>query len=94
MPVRRHRWTVDQIEEGIAGVLDEEERLLHLPLWSLPSGTREGDVLRVEQEEDREHSIRLCIRIDPAATEAALRRSMQQVQLPPQPHDPGGDIQL
>ena len=87
----RH-WVVDSIEEGVAAVHQDNGRLVHVPAWILPAGTREGDVLAVEHGgADGASSLRITI--DRAATEAALRRSAEQVEQR-LPHDPGGDIIL
>lgn len=85
-------WTVDSIEEGIAAVLDEKGTLTHLPASLLPDGTREGDVIAVEREESR-GALTLRLRIDRAATEAALEASRQQLARL-EGSDGGGDIQL
>ncbi|MBW3571357.1 MAG: DUF3006 domain-containing protein [Gemmatimonadetes bacterium] len=86
------RWTVDAIEEGIAAVHQDDGRLVHLPGWILPPGTREGDVLAVEHGFAQGAST-LRITLDRAATDDAIRRSREQLQRR-LPHDPGGDIVL
>jgi len=88
----RTTWTIDAIEEGIAA-LEAEGKLLHLPLALLPTGVREGDVLVVDREEQGDASM-LRIRIDRAATEAALQRSRDQLRAMRPTNDPGGDIVL
>ena len=88
----RVRWTVDAIEEGVAA-LEADGKLLHLPLALLPTGVREGDMLAVERAEQVDGST-LRIRIDRAATEAALQRSRDQLRAMRPANDPGGDIVL
>jgi hypothetical protein len=85
-------WTVDAIEEGVAA-LQAGGKLLHLPLALLPTGVREGDVLAVERTEQADEST-LRIQIDRTATEAALRRSRDQLRAMRPANDPGGDIIL
>ncbi|CAA9338871.1 MAG: hypothetical protein AVDCRST_MAG68-2928 [uncultured Gemmatimonadetes bacterium] len=85
-------WTVDSIEEGIASVQDEEGRMTHVPAWLLPDGTREGDVVAVDRKESR-GSVTLRLRIDRAATRAALDSSRQQLARL-KGGDGGGDIEL
>ncbi len=85
-------WTVDSIEEGIAALQDDEGRMTHLPASLLPGGTREGDVIAVERRESR-GTVTLRLRIDPAATRAALESSRQQLARL-EGGDAGGDIQL
>ena len=89
MPTRM-TWTVDAIEEGIAA-LEAEGTLLHLPLALLPTGVREGDVLVFDREEQVDAST-LRIRIDRAATEAALQRTRDQLRAMRPANDPGGHI--
>ncbi len=84
-------WTVDAVEEGIAAI-EADGKLLHLPLALLPAGVREGDVLAVDREEQADAAT-LHIRIDRAATEAALQRSRDKLRSV-RPGDPGGDIVL
>lgn len=86
------RWVVDSLEEGVAAVHQDDGRLVHVPAWILPAGTREGDVLAVEPA-FAEGACTLRITLDRAATDDALRRSREQLAraLPP---DPGGDIVL
>lgn len=86
------RWVVDSIEEGVAAVHQDDGGLVRLPVWILPAGAGEGDVLAVEHSAaDGASSLRITI--DRAATADALRRSREQVQRRA-PHDPGGDIVL
>ncbi|HEV2146307.1 MAG TPA: DUF3006 domain-containing protein [Longimicrobiaceae bacterium] len=93
MPNPRRTWTVDSIEEGVAAVAEEGGRVLHLPLWLLPDGVREGDVVAVAREEGPDRVV-LHLAVDRDATERALRRSREQVEgAPPGPH-PTGDIVL
>ena len=87
------RWMVDSVEEGIAAVNDDGGRILHVPAWILPSGTREGDVLSVSRAPEGDGACTLRIVIDRAATDEALRISREQVERR-LPHDPGGDIVL
>lgn len=86
-------WTVDSIEEGIAAVQEEDGRMLHVPAWLLPDGTREGDIVAIDREPSA-GSLTLRLRIDRAATERALAASREQLARLRQRGDPGGDIQL
>ncbi|HEX2077751.1 MAG TPA: DUF3006 family protein, partial [Longimicrobium sp.] len=65
------RWVVDSIEEGVAAVHEEGAGLVRVPAWILPPGTREGDVLAVEQSAGADGASSLRIAIDRAATEDA-----------------------
>jgi hypothetical protein len=87
-------WTVDAIEEGIAAIVVEGRRLIHVPLASLPPDVREGDVLAVTRTVRDGGAVTLDVRIDREATEAAFRRSREQLARMPRSNDPGGDIHL
>lgn len=85
---------VDSMEEGVVAVLEDGERLRHLPGWLLPPEVREGDIVRVRAEPADGGALRLEVRVDREATESAYRRSAEQVRDVPRSHDPGGDIVL
>jgi hypothetical protein len=84
---------VDSIEEGVASVEEDAARLVHVPLWLLPEGVRESDVLSVRREADGDGGVRLRIEVDRAATDGALERSREQLDRMGG-GDPGGDIRL
>jgi hypothetical protein len=91
----RHRWILDSIEEGTAAVEEDGARVVHVPLWLLPQGVREGDVLHVTREAGEGTRTNFRVEIDREATAEARRRSAEQVSRPPGPRrDPGGDIKL
>jgi len=93
MPETSRTWTVDSIEEGIAAVQEDGGRMVRLPLWLLPDGVREGDVLSVARREEDGAAV-LTVRVDHDATERALERSREQVEKAPPGNDPGGHIVL
>ena len=86
-------WVLDEVEERAAAVEEDGAALLHVPAWVLPDGAREGDVLRVERRAEDDGSVTLRIRVDRAATDAALRRSREQLERMAG-GDAGGDIVL
>jgi hypothetical protein len=91
-----HRWTIDSIEEGIARLEAGGERIIHLPRHLLPSGAREGQILRVTSKPGEARS-ELTIEIDEAATAAALARSRARTtatMAASKKRDPGGDVSL
>ena len=92
MPDERRTWVVDSVEEGIAAVEEAGARLVRVPAWILPPGVREGDVLSVTRSVEDGASV-LRVTPDLAATEAALRRSRDQLGRA-LPNGPGGDIVL
>jgi hypothetical protein len=84
-PNRAQRWVVDALEENSASIEVEGGAMIHIPQALLPSGAREGDVLRV------------TIEVDAAATKQALDASAAQVKKARDAsakRDPGGDITL
>lgn len=93
MPSTHRSWTVDSIEEGIAAVEEDGAGMRRVPLWLLPEGVREGDVLSVRREEEG-GAVVVTVRPDPAATERALSRSRAQVEGTPPQGDPGGHVAL
>lgn len=93
------RWVVDSIEESMASIEIDGDKMITVPLSSLPRGVRQGDVLRVttrqepsDDPDDEVHSI--SITIDEAATKQALAASAAQVKKGKRSNDPGGDITL
>jgi DUF3006 family protein len=93
MPGQNRTWVVDSIEEGIAALEEDGAWLVRLPAWLLPDGAREGDVLAVSRTAESDGAATLRVTIDRAATEAALRRSREQLGRAAG-RDPGGDIVL
>ena len=93
---QQHQWVVDSIEEGIASIEVDGGGTITVPLSLLPSGTREGHVLRVNRSHSPDgRTSTLTLELDPAATERALEASARQVaKHAKQSNDPGGDITL
>ena len=91
-----HLWTIDSIEEGIARIEADGGRVIHLPRSLLPSGAREGQILRVTSKPAK-GKIELTIEIDEVATGAALAKSKAQsaaTMAASKKRDPGGDVAL
>ena len=93
MPRHRHRWTVDSIEEGVARVEVDGERMISVPAWLLPEDAAEGEGRRVTHARAGERS-RLTVARDEGATGEALERSARQLDDMPAATDGGGDIEL
>ena len=92
----QHRWVVDSIEESVASVEVDGDRMITVPQSLLPSGVTPGHVLSVRRElaADGRRTV-LTIEIDDAATQKALAASAAQVNKGArQKNDPGGDIVL
>lgn len=93
-----HTWTVDSIEEGTVRVEEDGTRMLTVPSHSVPSGTKEGQILRVSRKTaPNGDPIVVSIAIDTAATNAALEASARktgQIAAESRKGDPGGDVAL
>ena len=78
------RWVVDSIEESMASIEVDGEKMVTVPLAMLPPATRQGHVLRV------------TIEVDSTGTTKALAESAAQVKkgTARQANDPGGDVTL
>jgi hypothetical protein len=91
-----HRWTIDAVEEGIARIEEDGARMMRLPSYLLPSGAREGQILRVTTRPGKAKT-ELTIEIDEAATAAARAKSKAQTaatMAASKKRDRGGDVAL
>jgi len=90
------RWVVDSIEESMASVEVDGKSMITVPQSVLPTGARQGHVLRVKRERSADGMrSALTIELDEAATKAALAASAAQVKKGAKgKKDPGGDITL
>jgi hypothetical protein len=93
-----HTWSVDSIEEGVARVEEDGERMLTLPSHVLPAGTTQGQILRVTRRTaPNGDPIVISVAIDAAATKTSLRTSARktaQIATESRKKDPGGDVAL
>ncbi len=90
------RWVIDSIEESVASVEVDGDRMITVPQSVLPTGAKQGHVLRVVRESasDGKRST-LTIEVDEVATREALAASAAQTKKGTrQANDPGGDIAL
>lgn len=91
-----HRWVVDSIEESVASIEVDGKDMITLPVWMLPDGVKQGDVIGVGVDRPAK-GLRstLTLSVDDAATKKALADSAAQVKQHGSPvKDPGGDITL
>lgn len=75
----RHRWTVDALDDAVARVEEDGERVLTLSRWMLPPAALEGDVLTVVIRPGGRPRVTLEVAVDRNATRAAHTRSTEQV---------------
>ena len=91
----QHRWVVDSIEEHAASVEVDGSDMITLPLWLIPDGAKQGDVLAVLHDRPaRGQQSKLTITVDATATKQALGQSAAQVKKGTPTKDAGGDITL
>jgi hypothetical protein len=97
---QKHVWRIDGIEEGMARVEEDGERMISIPRYLLPAAAKAGQVLRVLRAtpaKGERHSVSLTIVIDDEATTAELARSRKQtssISSQSKRRDPGGDVAL
>lgn len=93
-----HQWVVDGVEEGMARVEEDGERMLTVPVYLLPTGVAEGHVLRVTRgAEKKKESVTLVISVDAEAAARAIAHSKDQTartMAASKKRDPGGDVAL
>lgn len=93
-----HTWAVDGLEEGMARIEEDGERILTVPRYLLPPDAREGHLLRVRRVAGkREESLTVTIEIDREATAAALAKSKARTHsasAASRKRDPGGNVSL
>jgi hydrogenase maturation factor len=88
----KHTWVVDVMEEGSASIEVDGRSVTPIPVWILPDGVKEGDVLAVTHDRGEDRSA-ILIETDPQAKKKALDKSAKQVSRKSK-GDRGGDIQL
>ena len=97
MAERTHVWRIDAIEEGVARVEEDGERMINVPRHLLPAGAREGQCLEVTRAAAGTRSVVLTIAIDEERTSAELARSRAQTAAAyaqSKKRDPGGNVSL
>jgi Protein of unknown function (DUF3006) len=91
----KHQWVVDSIEEHAASIEVDGKDMITLPLWLIPDGAKQGDVLAVQHERPAKgQRSTLTITVDAAATKKALAESAAQVKKGAPAKGAGGDIIL
>jgi DUF3006 family protein len=98
MSDERQRWVVDAIEERVASIEVDGDKMITVPLATLPAGVKQGHVLGVRREMSPDGKrATLTIEIDEVATKEALAASAAQVESirrQSAKRDPGGDVTL
>jgi hypothetical protein len=97
MAEQSHVWRIDGIEDGVARVEEDGERMITLPRHLLPAGAREGQVVRVTRAPSGRGSVVLTLVVDDAATASEADRSRAQtatILARSSKRDPGGNVSL
>ena len=97
MPDKTIIWRIDSIEEAIARIEEDGERMLSLPVSLLPSGAKEGQRLLVTRTTSGRKRLTLDIAIDAEGTAAELAKSKAQTAAAlalSKKGDPGGNVAL
>jgi hypothetical protein len=93
-----HRWAVDGLEEGMARIEEDGERMITVPAYLLPAGAREGQILRVTWAAGREKgTLAVTVAVDEQATADALAKSRSttaRAMAQSRKRDAGGDVAL
>ena len=91
-----HRWAVDSIQEGVARIEEDGEKMISVPARLLPVGVTEGQLLEVTRAPDGERAV-LTIVVDKAGTTKAHRKSAETTSAAmaeSKKQDRGGDVAL
>ena len=70
----QHRWIVDSIEESVASVEVDGDRMITVPQSLLPSGAKSGQVLRVQTHPLQQFKIGEEVAIEVDATQCSVFR--------------------
>ena len=92
-----HVWAVDELDEEVARIIEDGERLILLPRYLLPPGVAEGQMLVVSRGEERGGSVQLTVTLDETATQRArvrTGRTLARALAASRKVDPGGDVSL
>lgn len=93
-----HRWVIDALEEGMARIEEDGERMITVPVHLLPAGVGEGQVLELTSTPgDRKGALVITVTVDEAAAAEALAKSkatMARAMARSRKRDAGGDVAL
>src|SRR4051812_40068911 len=89
-----HRWAVDGIEESVARIEEDGERMITVPLHLLPPSAKQGQLLRVTTSTVAQaDTLVITVALDLAGTDAAIeksRRTIADASKVSKRRDPGG----
>ena len=92
------RWAIDAIEEGMARIEEDGERMITVPAYLLPARAREGQVFQVTTAPGEDKgTLVVTVAADEAATAESLAKSkatMAGAMAKSRKRDAGGDVAL
>lgn len=92
------RWAIDGIDQGMARIEEDGDRFITVPVYLLPAGVREGQILEVTTAAGKEKgTLVVTVTTDEEATAEALAKSkatMARAMSQSRKRDPGGDVAL
>jgi hypothetical protein len=95
---KSHRWAIDAIEEGMARIEEDGERMITVPVYLLPAGVGEGQILDVTTAVGKEKgTLVVTVAADEAATaesRAKSKATMARAMAQSRKRDRGGDVAL
>ena len=96
--LKSHRWAVDAIDDGMARIEEDGERMITVPLYLLPAGVREGQVFQLSSVPGEDRGVLVVtVAADEAATAESLAKSkatMARAMAQSRKRDRGGDVAL
>ena len=90
-PVVPNTWVIDNITEQSVSVEVDGASLMTVPLWLLPKGVQEGDVLRITREQRNDRSLITIVK-DDEERRRRLAHSQGQVAITSKNDRPGNIV--
>ena len=92
-----HLWSVDELDDDVARVIEDGARVMLLPRYLLPPGVAEGQMLSISRGEERGGSVQITVTLDEKATKSArlgTGNALARALAASRKMDPGGDVAL
>jgi hypothetical protein len=92
-----HLWSVDELDDDVARVIEDGTRVMLLPRYLLPPGVAEGQMLSISRGEERGGSVQITVTLDEKATRSArlgTGNALARALAASRKVDPGGDVTL
>ena len=92
-----HLWSVDELDDDVARVIEDGARVMLLPRYLLPPGVTEGQMLSISRGEERGGSVQITVALDEKATRSARLGTgnvLARALAASRKMDAGGDVSL